>query len=337
MAADTIKFAGRKLPRQTVIVAGAVGVGIVGYAWFSRRPDTIPDEVVTETELDAVGDERIPTTGVPYDPNTEAPSQGIVTNAEWSQFATDRLNGLGYDPIAVADALGMFLDRKPLAPAQANIARAAISQAGEPPQGRPWTVIVAQAPAAMPALGSFRAAAVAGRPDRLLVTWAAPASGQVQVRIVNPPTGVSSAWRIASGTSWTAGALRAGTTYTFEGRVVQGSVSGPTIATSGRTASSTSTSPAPTAGRPPAAPGSLGVLPLGPGRVGLSWPAVRGATRYRYRWETARSASAWTTTSRTSLNVTWKFAKGTQFTAVVQAGNKYGWSAIRRGNRTTAR
>jgi hypothetical protein len=336
MAADTIKFAGRKLPRQTVIIAGAVGVGIVGYAWFTRRPDAIPDEVVTETELDAVGDERIPTTGVPYDPNTEAPSQGIVTNAEWSQFATDRLNGLGYDPIAVADALGLFLDRKPLAPAQANIARAAISQAGEPPQGRPWTVIVAQAPAALPALGSFRAAAVAGRPDRLLVTWAAPATGQVQVRITNPPKGVSSSWRIASGTSWMPGALGAGKTYSFEGRVTQGSVSGPVSTASGRTATATgSTAPGP--GRPPAAPTSLGVLPLGPGRVGLSWPKVSGATTYRYRWETAKSSSAWTTTSRTSLNVTWRFPRGTQFTARVQAGNRYGWGGHRRGNITSAR
>jgi hypothetical protein len=94
----------------------------------------------------------------------------------------------------------------------------------------------------------------------------------------------------------------------------------------------------PATGRPPANPRNLGVLPLGPGRVGISWPAVAGATKYRYRWELATRTSGWTETTRTSLNVTWKFKKGTQFTARVQAGNRYGWSSQGvRGNITRAR
>jgi hypothetical protein len=71
--------------------------------------------------------------------------------------------------------------------------------------------------------------------------------------------------------------------------------------------------------------------------VGLDWPGVSGATKYRYRWETAGRVSPWAETTATLARPTWRFARGTRFTAVVQAGNRYGWSASRRGNATTAR
>jgi hypothetical protein len=90
--------------------------------------------------------------------------------------------------------------------------------------------------------------------------------------------------------------------------------------------------PTPTPTGVPAAPRNMGVLPKAPGRVGIAWPKVTGATKYRYRWETATNRSGWTETTADHKDVIWRFKKGTTFTARVQAGNSKGWGGHVRGN-----
>lgn len=65
----------------------------------------------------------------------------IDTNAEWTKAAADTLTNAGYDGAVVYAALGEFLSRRALDKQEATIARAAIGAAGQPPEGRPWSVI----------------------------------------------------------------------------------------------------------------------------------------------------------------------------------------------------
>lgn len=83
-------------------------------------------------------------------------SDTIDTNAEWTQAATEWLTNQGRDPVAVADALGDFLDRKPLDDTEQSIARAAMGAYGQPPEGRPWTVIPQVGPTTMTAPTNLR-------------------------------------------------------------------------------------------------------------------------------------------------------------------------------------
>jgi hypothetical protein len=81
----------------------------------------------------------------------------------------------------------------------------------------------------------------------------------------------------------------------------------------------------------------MGLLPKGGSRYGIAWPVVSGATKYRYRWETATRQSGWTTITGTHRDVTWQFKRGTVFAARVQAGNAAGWGGHVRSNAVSAR
>jgi hypothetical protein len=274
MAADTIKLPGAgKVPRKTVLVAGAVGVGIVGYAWWTRKPE-VPEEVVTEEELDAIGDERIPTTGVPYDPNIGAPTTGITTNAEWSQFATDRLNSLGYDPIAVGDALGKFLGHQALTSVEANIARAALAQAGQPPQGGPWNVLT-QAPVASVGLLAATGLAYTGAPTSITWRWNSVAGAtSYEVELISGLSTVIKRATISS-TSWTTTGLATDKPYRIvvAARNAAG-IRGPTASLTGRTtASAGAAKPGPIVGLRAAATTRTA--------IDWRWNAVPGASYYK--------------------------------------------------------
>lgn len=339
MAADTIvrkggdvKIGGARVSRRALYVAGAVGLGVVGYAWWTRKPPgPAPEDIVTKDQLDSMGDEPVPQVAVPYDPNMgpQSPS-GITDNAQWTQFATDRLSTLGYDPIAVGNALGLFLNRRPLNPTDANIARAALAQAGEPPQGRPWSVLTETAPASvgLTAPAGFKATLTGWRGGTPIyrLSWS-PVSGAKDYSIQH--VGGGSAF--TPNTSWENNGSPAGRPDHWRVQArnaanVLGPASDVTFTAATPSSGGGGGGTAPATGHPPANPANVGALPTGPGRVGLSWPAVPGATHYRYRWETSSRASGWTDTNTTRVNATWKFARGTTFRARVQAGNSAGWS-----------
>jgi hypothetical protein len=232
--------------KRTLYVAGAVVVGAAGYAWFTQGRGSDDEPLLFDEFGNPIAG---PTPGLTepqvIDSNLSTTiGTGVSTNAEWTQAATDYLEGRGYNAQAILGALAKFLQRRPLIPAEADMVGAAVASQGWPPEDRPWTIIPATT--------------------------------------TTPPT------------------------------------------------------PAPGAVKVPAAPANMGVLPKPKGRVGIAWPAVPGATRYRYRWETASRQSGWTTTTATHKDVTWIFKRGTIFTARVQAGNSAGWGGHVRGNQARA-
>ena len=337
MAADTIRLpiAG-PVNRKVLYAAGAAAVGFVGYAWWTRKPsEAIPEEVVTEGELDAIGDERVPTTGVPYDPNIGAPDTGITTNAQWTQFATDRLNTLGYDPIAVGDALGKFLDRKPLTPAEANIARAAVAQAGEPPVGRPWPVLEVQPPASVgltnPNVSRIGTAYRNGAWEFQLTWPAVPGAVKYywQHGITNPTSGYI--------TATTTSVIRAKPSATDTWKIAAvnaAGVQGPatTIAIPFGPPPATPPAPAPSGAKPGAIPTPVGLITTKPNAFGIAYTAAPRATSYRYRWIIDGRGGPWAETKSVRFGVTWKVVRGRTVQAEVVPKNRYGLGPAKRSN-----
>lgn len=243
--AETITIAGKKFPKTAVYVAGAGTAGIVGYAWWSRGRSDF------EAQQKAI-DEALPG---PVPEPTDEPGFDVIggggppkTNAEWNETAVTKLLNLGYDAVAVQNAIGKFLQRRPLTATEATLVEAAIAAAGYPPENGPWVIIRATVPGP-----------TTPGPDP-----------------TKPPTKV------------------------------------------------------------PSAPRNMGLLPKGKGRYGIAWPSVPGATKYRYRWETANRMSAWSTITANHRDVTWLFARGTRFAARVQAGNSAGWGGHVRSNAVSA-
>jgi PASTA domain len=71
----------------------------------------------------------------PYSPTTGSSGAAITTNAAWSQAVTTGLEQLGYNPLTVAEALGLYLDNKPLSASEAQIIQVATAEYGNPPVG----------------------------------------------------------------------------------------------------------------------------------------------------------------------------------------------------------
>ena len=344
MPADTVQLAGQRINRKALYIAGAVAVGVVGYAWMTRKPQ-VPPEVVTESELDRMSDERVPTTGVPYNPNIGGPSTGITDNAQWAQFATDRLNQLGYDPISVGDALGKFLDRKPLTPAEANIARAAIAQAGEPPIGRPWPVLTESPVASVGLLAPTGLSAEPQSGGAFIVRWN-PVQGAVRYRVAATEPGADSAsgqpaWEESTfhaGNPWPE---RAGkpTTYHVQGQSAAGQL-GPagsiTFTIPGSAAPAPA--PAPTPGPAPSPPGQVPWMRAYGYRdaVLLEWGAAEGAQWYEFvRIAGNNIDTPWTNVGN-KTQVAWPqdVAEDSHYAYAVRPGNQAGYGPPTMSNDT---
>lgn len=174
--AETVTIAGRKFPKTGVYVAGAVTVGIVGYAWFTRGRAVAEEEPV----------EELPE---PVEPPTDEPGFTVTgggpppgTNADWSELAKDRLIAIGIEPLGLSSAIGKFLARKPLNKTEADLVRQAISAAGYPPENGPWVIIEetpgstvppggGPSPVVKPKTAPSSVRAVPGRHATATITW----------------------------------------------------------------------------------------------------------------------------------------------------------------------
>lgn len=118
---------------------GAVFVGVIGYAWWSRRnlaagseaePAYVPGMDEDSGGTTTAGIER--RDPEPVDPDKLPPT----TNDEWSRRATEyMMNVLGYDGQLVAKTIGKYLSRQGLTPNEQDIIRTIWGQLGRPPQG----------------------------------------------------------------------------------------------------------------------------------------------------------------------------------------------------------
>lgn len=138
-----------EVKKQYVYVGAAIVTVIVGYAYW-RRASGLEQADVTEEEL-AVDEGQYepdyvdPTFGgvssMPYTPPVA--TEVIDTNAEWTTAAVEAMAALSYDGATVAAALGKYLAKQALTPAQAEMVTTARGLVGEPPVGGPYAIIYA--------------------------------------------------------------------------------------------------------------------------------------------------------------------------------------------------
>lgn len=151
---STSSLGKKKSTKWILIGGGVVGVGIV--IWYRKQSSANAAANNTSTGVDPNAID--PATGLPYsqenigaaiDPNTGVPySQeygsginypytNVMTNASWAQNAESYLASLGYNPIDVAAALGLYLSGHPLTANQEQIVQAALAFEGAPPSPVP--------------------------------------------------------------------------------------------------------------------------------------------------------------------------------------------------------
>ncbi len=142
--------------KEHVYIGGALVVGIVGYAYWSRRSieqaeaATVDDGTVRPSTADGT-DSYIPPGGsLGVGGSTVGGGDAVVlppiTNAEWTTRAVNAMVGIGYDPTFVSTVLGQVLARQPVADAASRDAwNTAVGLMGPPPQGT-YSVTVAATP-----------------------------------------------------------------------------------------------------------------------------------------------------------------------------------------------
>lgn len=141
-----------KIKKAYILVPAGLAGAYVLYRWYaaSREANEAPapgaDGLYTSDDLSEYGlsttGGSTNVTGNTGNTTTDATNPNVIDdNAEWTNTAVERLGNAGYDSATVYAALGEFLARRPLDKTEASIARAALGAAGQPPEGRPWSVI----------------------------------------------------------------------------------------------------------------------------------------------------------------------------------------------------
>jgi hypothetical protein len=147
---ETVKLPGVGPVKKTwVYVGGALIVGIVGYAYFSRATgggggeDLEPSPGVIPEDYGEFAEDRYPPpTSVGSGSVDDFGAGSIInTNTEWFAAALSGLADAGYEPLNVAATLGKFLSRQGLSADEKVVIQAAKGMVGEPPQGGPWPII----------------------------------------------------------------------------------------------------------------------------------------------------------------------------------------------------
>lgn len=140
--------------KKTWIYVGLAGVaGVVGYAYWKRSQEG--SAAVVEPGIEdysgglQTGGTGSTTGGLAYQPapppdDADLPPQ---TNAEWVQEAVSYLSQINFDAQAVSLALGKYLAKMPLVPAEADIVRTALGAIGKPPVGEFAIIMVPNPPA----------------------------------------------------------------------------------------------------------------------------------------------------------------------------------------------
>jgi hypothetical protein len=330
-----------KVKQSWLYAGGAAVAGIVGYAWWSGAGQG--EDEVLEVELPAT-DYEPPTvvdSGISVGGGLPQGEPIARTNVEWASMAREQGDALGFDVAVVNSALTKYLGKDRLTVTEAAAIAAIVAILGQPPTGGPYSILNAPVTPPPPHVGMSAPILTRSAPIyrngawEYTIAWA-PVPGATRYWFEH--VGGSTGYITTTKTS----VIRAGAsrtdTWRFAG-VSADNVKGPvaTIAVPLAAAPAGAPRPAPApAARPriPANPASMGLLPLGRGRYRIAFPAVSGATRYRYRWETSNRASAWAYGSpNRNIEVRWLFAtRGTQFRARVQAGNSAGFSQGRLSN-----
>jgi chitodextrinase len=240
-----------KTKKWVIYGVGGAAAAYVGYRWYTANrsgTSTADTGLYTTPDQTEMGSSA---TGGPLNIGGNTSStvtdgttpESIDTNAEWTQKAVELLSNAGYDPATVAAALGEFLARRALDKTEATIARAALGMVGQPPEGRPWTVIEE----ASTGTGTLRAPtglAVKGTTDSTISLGWGSVSGAGSYKVYEN----GSVKLTVSGTSATVTGLKESTTYKFAVAAV--STLGKTGSKSGEVTAKTKAKPS-TPSKPP--------------------------------------------------------------------------------------
>lgn len=124
-----------KVKTTYVMVAGALVVGIVGYAYWSRSRGGDGTELVVDPSQGSIGEGGAAPDPAPGTGGFGDEDQAPVTNEQWSQQAVAKLGEVGYEPGFVAAALGKYLARSPVTAEEEEVIRTAWALIGKPPIG----------------------------------------------------------------------------------------------------------------------------------------------------------------------------------------------------------
>lgn len=152
---------------KILVGIAALAVGYVGYRWYANKGADAGGETGTTSD---VGGSLLDTGGAiggaasgntQYAGTTTNTGNVVSTNVAWVADAVDKLSGTGgWSASAVYQALGHFLDKKPLNQTEQNIVSAAIAASGNPPQGGPYTIIAQVTPTNLAAPTGLHAVSV---------------------------------------------------------------------------------------------------------------------------------------------------------------------------------
>ncbi len=133
---------GKKVPKKYLIAAGGVAAAYVGYRWFTRTPAVAVEGGAIDP---ATADATMPVGGGgsavaggsdgAYGDSTIDASVAPPTNATWSQESQRLLEGVGFDSMFAATALGAYLSNQALTSTQAAAIQTAWAMNGHPPSG----------------------------------------------------------------------------------------------------------------------------------------------------------------------------------------------------------
>lgn len=142
------------IKKQWLYVGLAGVAGVVGYAYWKRSQES---STVVEPGMEdytgglQTGGSGSTTPGLSWQPiddgSDDNDEHAPTTNAEWTQRAVSYLSQLNFDPQVVAIALGKYLSKLPLTPAEADIVRTATGAIGRPPVGEFQIIMVPNPPA----------------------------------------------------------------------------------------------------------------------------------------------------------------------------------------------
>lgn len=115
-----------------------VGVGLVGWIWWSGRqdnatPETPTDEATSEAFNDAIDGAFTPGTAN-GGADDDAPAGSVDTNSAWSRRAIAFLIGKGTSPVTAQQAIYAYLEGTALTTAQTELVNEAIKGIGQPPE-----------------------------------------------------------------------------------------------------------------------------------------------------------------------------------------------------------
>ena len=202
----------------------AVGVGGAGAVYLVYRAHknaasstAAPAGLTTpDTATGAGTGDGLPVAGPGTVSGTTGTTTGYGTLAAWAQAAQAGLAEIGYDPVAVAAALGAYLAGRPLTPDQAAIVNAARAEFDTQGLTLPPVTLV---PPAGPAVTGNTAPAVSGgrvisvNNNEAVVGWSGVNAARYTVRITGPGA-VNGQTHTVTGTTASFSGLEAGHTYT---------------------------------------------------------------------------------------------------------------------------